>query len=115
MIVSGFEGVMSINGVYNSSRGKRYTMSLVSTKSNIESIVLVAAILDFFNVTLPHVNGDDHIGFLDTCNLYGGLTTSFLCSRNNNTVLMCTVRSFAGGHLGYMKLLTHQSNFENIG
>ena len=25
MIVSGFEGVMSINGVYNSSRGKLYT------------------------------------------------------------------------------------------
>ena len=59
MIVSGFEGVMSINGVYiYSSRGKLYTMPLVSTKSNIESIVLVAAILDYFNVTLPHVNGD---------------------------------------------------------
>ena len=35
MIVSAFEGVMSINGVYNSSRGKFYTMSLVSTKRNI--------------------------------------------------------------------------------
>ena len=70
MIVSGFEGVMSINGVYFSSRGKLYTMSMVSTKSSIESIVLVAAILDCFNVTLTHVNGDDHIGFLCTFNVY---------------------------------------------
>ena len=61
MIVSGFEGVMSINGVYNSSRGKLYTMPLVSTKSNIESIVLMAAILDYINVTKPQVNGDDRI------------------------------------------------------
>ena len=80
MIVSGFEGVMSIDGVYNSSRGKLHTMSLVSTKSTIESIVFVAAILDYFNVTLPHVNGDDHIGFLCTCNVYGRLKTAFLYS-----------------------------------
>ena len=78
MIVSGCEGVMSINGVYFSSRGKLYTMSLVSTKSNIESIVLVAAILDYFNVSLPHVNGDYHIGFLCAFNVYGGLKTAFL-------------------------------------
>ena len=71
---------MSINGVYSSSRGKLYTMSLVSTKSNIESIVLVVAIFDYFNVTLPHVNGDDHIGFICTFNIYGGLKTAFLYS-----------------------------------
>ena len=80
MIVSGFEGVISINGMYFSSRGKLYTMSLVTTKSNIESIVLGAAILDYFNITLPHVNGDDHIGFLCTFNVYGGLKTAFLYS-----------------------------------
>ena len=55
-------------------------MPLVSTKSNIESIVLVAAILDYFNVTLPHVNGDYHIGFLGTFNAYAGLKTAFVYS-----------------------------------
>ena len=72
-------GNVDQRGVY-SSRGKPYTMSLVSTRSNIESIVLVAAILDYFNATLPHVNGNDHIVFLCTFNAYAGLTTVFLCS-----------------------------------
>ena len=56
-----------------------YTMSLVSTKSNIESIVRMAAILDYVNVTLSHVTGDDHIGFLcrPTFNVYAGLKTAF--------------------------------------
>ena len=63
-----------------SSRGKLYTMSLVLTKSNIESIVLVAAILDYGNVTLPHGNGDYYIGFLCTFNVYAGLKTAYLYS-----------------------------------
>ena len=93
-------------------------MPLVSTKSNIETIVFVAAIFDYFNVrpTLPHVNGDDHIGFLCTFNAYAGLKTAFLYSITVTLyLLICTVRSFTGGHLKYTKLLKHQSNFENIG
>ena len=66
-----------------SSRGKLYTMSLGSTKSNIASIVLVASILDYVYVTLPYVNGDDHIGFL--CTVYAGLKTAF---SNSTTVTL---------------------------
>ena len=66
MIVSGsWGGVKSIlkQGVY-SRRGRFHIMSLVSSKSNIEFIVLVAAILDYGDTTLLHVDEDDHIGFL---------------------------------------------------
>ena len=35
-------------------------MSLVSIKNSIEFIVIVAAILDDVNITLPHVDGDDY-------------------------------------------------------
>ena len=70
-------GHVDQRGVYN-SRGKLYKMPL--TKSNIESIVLVAAILDYFNVTLLHVDGDYHIGFLCAFNAYEGLKTAFVYS-----------------------------------
>ena len=46
---------MSIDEVYDSRHGRLHIMSLVSSKSNIESILLVAAILHYVNITLLHV------------------------------------------------------------
>ena len=36
--------------------------------------------IDRDNLTLPHVNADDPIGFLGQCNTYSGLKTTFLYS-----------------------------------
>ena len=49
MIVSGSEGVMSINGEYiYSSHGKLYTMSLVSTKNNTAFLYRITVTLYLF-------------------------------------------------------------------
>ena len=63
--------------------------------------VFLAAILDYVNMTLPHVNSDDPIGFLVQFNVYIGLKTALL----HSIILSCIVRPFAGGHLEYLKLL----------
>ena len=39
---------------------------------------VLAAILDYVTVTLPHVNSDDPIGFLVQFNIYMGLKTALL-------------------------------------
>ena len=67
----GLWGAMSIDALY-SCPGRFHIMSLVSIKSNIESIVHVAAILDYVNITLPDANGDDHVGFLCQFNVNAG-------------------------------------------
>ena len=38
----------------------------------------LAAILDYVNMTLPHVNSDDPIGFLVQFNIHVGLKTALL-------------------------------------
>ena len=76
MIVSGYEGSSRF---LSSRRGRLHIISLVSSKSNIESIVLVAAILDYGNITL-HVDEDDHIGCLCRYNVYAGFKYALLYS-----------------------------------
>ncbi len=73
----GLRGLVDQLGVH-SRHGRLHRMSLVSSKSNIEYIVFVAAILDYVNITLPHVNGIDHIGSLCQFNVYEGIKTAFL-------------------------------------
>ena len=102
-------GLVDQGGVY-SRHGRLHGMSLVSNKSNIESIALVAVNLDYVPIiiiiTLPHLNGDDRIGFLCQFNVYAGLKIAFLYSITySNIILICTVRPFAGGHLEYLNLL----------
>ena len=78
MIVSGMRGLVDQRRVY-SRHGMVHRMSLVSSKSNIESIALVVAILDYVTniIILPHFNCDDRIGFLCQFNVYAGLKTAF--------------------------------------
>ena len=54
-----------------------HIISVVSNKSNIESIVLVAAILDYGNITLLHVDEDDRIGCRCRYNGYAGFKSAF--------------------------------------
>ena len=70
-----------MNGCLYCRRGMLHKISLVSIKSNIESIVLVAAIFDYVNFTLPHVNGDDHVGIIYKFNVYNK------CRLNNCIVI----------------------------
>ena len=84
---------MSIDGLY-SSRGRFHIMSLVSIENNIESVVHVAAILDYVNSTLPAANGDDHIGFPCQFNVNAGLI--FFIKYNSTIILNCTVRPSGG-------------------
>ena len=70
---------MSTNGVYG-RHGMLHSVPLVLSKSNIEFNALVAAILDYVNniITLPHLKGNDHIGFLCQFNLHAGFKIAFL-------------------------------------
>ena len=65
----------------------------------------LAAILDYVNMTLPHVNSDGPIGFLVQFNMYIGLKTALLYNIIKTIILSFIVRPFAGGHLEYLKLL----------
>ena len=42
-----------------------------------ELLEKISAILDYINSMLPHVNADDHIGFLRQFNIYASLKTAF--------------------------------------
>ena len=116
-IVSGSEGPCRSTELHR--------ISLVSTKNNVEFIVIVAAILDYVTITLTHVDGDYHFGFLCQVNVHAGLTIAFLLC-NRKMILICIALPSAGGHLEYMIMLNiirrisdiaqyHQSNCERIG
>ena len=50
--------------------GRLHIISLVSITNNIDSIVLVAAIFDYVNFTLRHVNANYHVGLIYQFNAY---------------------------------------------
>ena len=56
---------------------------------------VLAAILDYVNMTLPHVHSDDPIGFPVQFNIYVGLTPALLYSIATHAIILsCIVGAY---------------------
>ncbi len=55
-----------------------YALVVAHDMLNLQELLeKISAILDYINSMLPHVNADDHIGFLRQFNIYASLKTAF--------------------------------------
>ena len=64
--------------------GITYALVVAHDMFNLQELLeKISAILDYINSMLPHVNSDDHIGFLRQYNVYASLKTAFFQNKQD--------------------------------